>query len=335
MSAVRIGQSLPEPILVLGAYGYRNAGDEAILAGMLDAIGPQRRLSVISRSPAETEALHGVRAVPLRRALPELARHRSLVIGGGGLFGADLGRFGRLVPYYGLLAALSGRPVAIHGVGLDGELPFIARRLVPRLAARCVELSVRDALSAQRLGVDPARVAIEPDLSARVQASSQGTAHALLRAAGLNPSRPIVALCLTAVNEGLVDPVLHVVTVAMRRLPDVQFCFIPMSQHPFVPAHNDLILGRRLRKIEPRLAIVDGLLGPRDVLSLFGSFTAAVCMRYHSLLFAARAQVPILAMPYAAKCDTWLADNALQPVRLGDGELAARLETILAEQAAA
>jgi polysaccharide pyruvyl transferase WcaK-like protein len=332
---MRIGQSLPEPILVLGAYGYRNVGDEAILAGMLDAIGPKRRLSVISRSPAETEALHGVRAVPLRRVLPELASHRSLVIGGGGLFGADLGRFGRLVPYFGLLAALSGRPVAIHGVGIDAELSVLARRLVPRLAARCAELSVRDARSAERLGVDPTRVAIEPDLSARVKASSPAKAHALLRAAGLSLSRPIIGLCLTAVNESLVTPTLEAVTDAMRRLPGAQFCFIPMSQHPFVPAHNDLILARRLRNLEPRLAIVEAVLAPGEVLSLFGSFAAAVCMRYHSLLFAARAGVPILALPYAAKCDTWLADNGLYPVELLDGELATRLEAIVAEQAAA
>jgi polysaccharide pyruvyl transferase WcaK-like protein len=332
---MRIGQSLPEPILVLGAYGYRNVGDEAILAGLLDAIGPKRRVSVISRSPAETTALHGVRAVPLWRALPELARHRSLVIGGGGLFGADLGRYGRLVPLYGLLAALAGRPVAIHGVGVDAELPFVARRLVARLAARCVELSVRDARSAERLGVDPGHVAIEPDLSARVKASPPATAHALLRAAGLSPSRPIVGLCLTAVNEDLVVPMLQAVADAMRRLPGVQFCFVPMSQHPFVPSHNDLILARRLRTIESRLAIVDGLSAPSEVLSLFGSFVAVVCMRYHSLLFAARAGVPILALPYAAKCHTWLADNGLQPAGLGDEELATRLETILAEQAAA
>jgi polysaccharide pyruvyl transferase WcaK-like protein len=332
---MRIGQSLPEPILVLGAYGYRNVGDEAILAGLLDAIGPKRRVSVISRSPAETAALHGVRAVPLWRALPELARHRSLVIGGGGLFGADLGRYGRLVPLYGLLAALAGRPVAIHGVGVDAELPFVARRLVARLAARCVELSVRDARSAERLGVDPGHVAIEPDLSARVKASPPATAHALLRAAGLSPSRPIVGLCLTAVNEDLVVPTLQAVADAMRRLPGVQFCFVPMSQHPFVPSHNDLILARRLRTIESRLAIVDGLSAPSEVLSLFGSFVAVVCMRYHSLLFAARAGVPILALPYAAKCHTWLADNGLQPAGLGDEELATRLETILAEQAAA
>ena len=32
-------------------------------------------------------------------------------------------------------------------------------------------------------------------------------------------------------------------------------------------------------------------------------------MRYHSLLFAYDAGVPIIALPYAAKCHAWLAEH--------------------------
>jgi hypothetical protein len=67
-----------------------------------------------------------------------------------------------------------------------------------------------------------------------------------------------------------------------------------MSQHPFVPAHNDLLLGRRLQLRSPRLAILEGSLRPEEVMAVFGSLSAAVCMRYHSLLFAARAGTPII-----------------------------------------
>ena len=48
---------------MVGAYGYRNVGDEAILAGLLTTLGG-RRVTVVSRSPAETSALHGVPAIP-------------------------------------------------------------------------------------------------------------------------------------------------------------------------------------------------------------------------------------------------------------------------------
>ena len=100
---------LPEPILIVGGYGYRNVGDEAILAGLLERLA-HRRVTVVSRSPEETSPMHGVRSVSIARALPELFRHRSLIIGGGGLFGRDMGGLGRLLPAFGLLAQGLGGP---------------------------------------------------------------------------------------------------------------------------------------------------------------------------------------------------------------------------------
>ena len=71
MSAAPLMVDLPEPILVLGAYGYRNVGDEAILAGLLRQFDPGVKLTVVSRSPAETKALHGFRSVGISSALTE------------------------------------------------------------------------------------------------------------------------------------------------------------------------------------------------------------------------------------------------------------------------
>jgi len=45
----------------------------------------------------------------------------------------------------------------------------------------------------------------------------------------------------------------------------------------------------------------------------FSLLAAAVCMRYHSLLFAARAGIPIVAIPYAEKCRTWLDEHGIAP----------------------
>jgi polysaccharide pyruvyl transferase WcaK-like protein len=47
-----------KPLLIVGGYGYRNAGDEAILAGLLEVTG-RDGVTVVSRSPAETAASHG------------------------------------------------------------------------------------------------------------------------------------------------------------------------------------------------------------------------------------------------------------------------------------
>ena len=327
--------SLPEPILVVGGWGYRNLGDEAILAGLLRWLGPGRALTVVSRAPAETTALHHVPSVPIGRALAELARHRTLLIGGGGLFGRDMGVIGRLLPAFALLAAGGGRTIAIHGVGVDPDLPAVTRRLLAAVASQAVELSVRDVASQARLGVELQRVAVRPDLSSLALTARPARGRAFLRAAGIDPARPIVGLALTELNASLLPALVDEVIEAIDRLPTVQFCFIPMSQHPHRAAHNDLHLGRMLQRQRPRLVVLEGLLDPSLALAVFGCLRAVVGMRYHSLLFAERGKIPIVAVPYAPKCDAWLAEHKVEPMGSGRGAMAERLGEILAPGIAA
>jgi polysaccharide pyruvyl transferase WcaK-like protein len=237
-----------------------------------------------------------------------------LIIGGGGLFGRDMGALGRLIPMYGLMASSFGVKVAIHGVGLDREMRPIARMLLQRLGKRAVAFTVRDQQSAEILAEWRIRAEVIPDLSASVQPAPPRLGSELLRLAGIDPDRQVVGLALTAVRAHQTAALEEAVAHCVAALPDVQFCFIPMSQHPFVHAHNDLLLGRRLRLRSPRLATLEGSPRPDEVMAVFGRLTAAVCMRYHSLLFAARAGTAVIPVPYAPKCDVWVTEHGLKPV---------------------
>lgn len=306
--------TVPEPILVVGGYGYRNTGDEAILAGLLTTLAG-RRVTVVSRSPAETTALHGVAAVGLSGAVPALRRHRTLLIGGGGLFGRDMGRIGRFLPALGLLAAALGRRLLVEGVGVDAGMTGPNRRLVRRLLLAADQVSVRDEASAALLrewGIAPL---VAEDLSARMPPVSAAVGRSLLRAAGVDLRRPVIGLCLTAVNDSLTSAVSAAAADLMRRHPESQFCFIPMSQHPFVERHNDLLLARSLQATSPQLRIVEGAHHPAAVLSLFGALDAVVAMRFHALLFAERAGIPLITIAYAEKSMAWLRERGLRAVQ--------------------
>ena len=313
--------NLDGPILVLGGYGYRNVGDEAILAGLLREIGPDHRVTVLSRMPAETAALHGVRSIPLWQSLRALRSHRSLIVGGGGLFGRDMGALGRLLPVYGLLASASGVEVAIHGVGIDRDMRPIAARLLRQLGRRAVAITVRDQRSAGIFAEWGIGAEVVSDLSAGVEPAPARRGSEFLRRSGIDPKRPVVGMALTTVRAHQAAALERAVAHCMDELPDVQFCFIPMSQHPFVHAHNDLLLGRRLQLANPRLAVLEGSLRPDEVMAVYGGLTAAVCMRYHSLLFAERTGTPIIPVPYAPKCDAWVDEHRLERVSLEPGAL--------------
>lgn len=325
---------LREPILVVGAYGYRNVGDEAILAGLLHTLAG-RRVTVVSRSPAETSALHGVAAIGLVSAVRALRRHRTVLIGGGGLFGRDIGRIGRLLPLFGLLAVALGRTVRIGGVGIDPEMAGINRRLLRRLLLAAAHVTVRDQASAAAVRGWGIEVEARDDLSAHMPAAPAEIGRDLLRAAGVDDTRKVIGLCLTAVNDATTPRVSAAVQAVMRRHPEMEFCFIPMSQHPYLERHNDLVLGRQLQASWPQLRIVEGAHHPSALLSLFGSLDAVIGMRYHSLLFAERAGVPLVPLSYAAKCDAWLAERGLRAVHPTVAGLSRALARILPAQSQA
>ena len=326
--------ALPRPTLVVGGYGYRNAGDEAMLTGLLDLLG-RDGASVVSRSPAETSARHAVRAVSIGGAAPAMVRHRSLVIGGGGLFGRDMGALGRLLPVAGIVAAAAGRPVALTGIGVDDDMHRSSRLLLAKLGQRSQSVVVRDEASRRVLAGLGVKATVEPDLSSLVSSAGRSAGEQLLRSVGLEPSRrPIVGLCLTAVNATLLAPARQAILETVDARPDLDFCLIPMSRHPFVATHNDEILARSLAVERPRVRV---LLPPDDPTMLLGAFealAAAVCMRYHSLLFADRAGIPIIAMAYAEKCRHWLSERGLEPVEPTSAALLAQLGSVAARAAA-
>jgi polysaccharide pyruvyl transferase WcaK-like protein len=325
----RTADRLPGPVLVVGAYGYRNVGDEAILAGLLVKL---RRpdVTVVSRDPEATSRMHGVPAIGLVGTGAALLRHRSIVIGGGGLFGRDMGSIGRLLPLFGLSALALGRRLVVDGVDVDSDLSPTARRLVPGLLRRASDVTVRDRGSAALLDGWGVRAEVEPDLSHWMPMAAADDGRKLLREAGIDARFPVVGIALAGVRPHFADAALAAVARAMVALPDTQFCFFPLSRHPHVPAHDDLRLARRLREARPRLAIVEGEHHPAVVLSAFAQLSAVVSMRYHGMLFAERAGVPLVPLVYAEKNMRWLDEHGLVAVHAEPEALVAALQAALA-----
>jgi polysaccharide pyruvyl transferase WcaK-like protein len=308
------------PILVLGGYGYGNVGDEAMLTGLLPALG-SRSVTVVSRRPGVTTAAHpGIRAIGLSGVPLALLRHRTLLIGGGSLFGRDMGGIGRLLPVAGLVARALGRHVAIVGVGIDSGTPRLIRPLLSALGRLAALVVVRDQASVTalaHLGVTAQRA---PDLSSRVTPVPAALAWSALERAGVVRGKRLIGLALTAVNAGLADRVEAEIGGWLDACPDAEFVFIPTSLHPYVAAHNDLILGRRLAAAHPRLRLLAGIDDPAVLLAIFGSLDAVVAMRYHALLFATRAAIPVVPLAYAPKVSAWCDEqglSAMEPEAVG------------------
>ena len=304
-----------ERLLVVGAYGMGNLGDEAILSGLLTEYGDHRQVTVVSGAPAQTSAMHRVRAIGPMAAPKALFECDTVIVGGGGLFSSDVGALARAIPPFALLARGLRKRLIIRGVSIDRSTPVLARGPVRLLAMAAEFVGVRDAHSAQFLRLRGIDCAVEDDLSARMAPAPRRRAEHLLAAAGVDSTRPVIGLCLTSVNGDLAEKTLHCIPELVAAFPEAQFCLVPMSRHRRVSSHNDLLFARLLRSRCDSLAIVDNISHPSDALALFDHFDVAVCARYHALLFAERMGTPIVALPYAAKCEDWLASRRMAPTR--------------------
>ena len=168
--------------LIIGHYGFRNLGDEAILAGMLKLLTeshPEGSWTVVSGDPADTRARHGVAAVD-RADVPTVLRqaHRAgtVIVGGGGLLSDQWGfapehvlsrDAGDIPGYLGpaLAAGMAGRPVLVWGVGvgpfLDPRSPRWARALA-ELATGFTVRTEADRAELVSLGVEDSAVMADP-----------------------------------------------------------------------------------------------------------------------------------------------------------------------------
>jgi polysaccharide pyruvyl transferase CsaB len=179
-------------LLVVGYYGFKNAGDELMLSALLRSIRelrPAARITVMSGDEAETRARHSVETVPYPSAdrgerwrnMLKAVAGSDFVLFGGGTFLQDYGFRGwRPISYYlklVLAARLLGKEVAILGAGV-GPLQTGIGRFISRLIVALSHLTVvRDPASLEllrELGFPPGSVTLGADLVAGYSMTTRG-----------------------------------------------------------------------------------------------------------------------------------------------------------------
>jgi polysaccharide pyruvyl transferase CsaB len=306
-------------VLISGWYGNGNLGDEALLAGMLRAIGAADETIepvVMSDDPPRTAREHGVRTrsrsrkshrtrlFSEARALP---RYDGLAIGGGGLikdFGEDPGNVHAwLRP--GIVAGLMRKPASWYAIGVDDVRHDKSRAVIRTAAARARLITVRDAGSARELlalGVerdpvvtaDPAVLTVAPLESWRAEERPLVTVcPRRWKSTGAGVDRPDLeerALCELA---GALDVLVERHGARVQLVP---FQSVPGDDDAEVCAD---VASRMARSPDARvLPLPDS---PEAAGELVARSQLVVGTRLHSLILAAAAAVPAFGLDYMPK----------------------------------
>lgn len=159
---------MPHKLTIAGYYGFRNAGDEAILSGMLYQLRqqiPDAKICVVSADPAYTRSVHNVDALgmeDLDALIEQVRRSDAVVLGGGGLLHdywslkeehlLTIKHVG-LAYYLGiiLLAYLFDRPTMLFAVGVGPLADLETKDVIRWILAMVDRVTVRDPVSAKHL----------------------------------------------------------------------------------------------------------------------------------------------------------------------------------------
>ncbi|WP_428964302.1 polysaccharide pyruvyl transferase family protein [Micromonospora fluostatini] len=295
---------------VLGSYGGRNLGDEAILTGLLAdlrAQEPHGRIVVFSRNPEHTRLAHpDVEAVPWEGvsrvdSSPILGGLDLLILGGGGiLYDREARRYMRVVRS----AQERGLPLLTYAVGVGPLTDGVDTAMVRETLSGAVEVTVRDQESRVVLEeaglLNPITVTADPAFLLQ----PEDFPTQLLREEGVPAGRRLVGMSVREPGraaerldvDGYHRLLAQIGDFLVHRI-DAYVLFVPMERDDIRHSHG--VMSHMTAADRGR--ILHGDYAPEQVLGLMRHFDLAVGMRLHFLIFAAMVGTPFLPLPYAGK----------------------------------
>ncbi|MGF1491247.1 MAG: polysaccharide pyruvyl transferase CsaB [Microcoleaceae cyanobacterium] len=287
-------------VICSGYYGQGNAGDEALLASLLQMLPTNVQPLVLSGNPAETETRYQVEAYPRKNALSllQLIKKADALIWGGGSLIQDATSALNPVYYTGLmgLAQRRGLQTIAWAQGI-GPLNRATTRWMARQSFRgCTAVSVRDKKSAELLVNWQIHSTLAPDPVWALEAK---------RIEGIwDLPAPRVALTLRPHPE-LTSQRLGALIQAVKSFQVATNTFILLI--PFQPI-KDLTIAQVIHQTLPKQSHILMVDDPRMLKQVFQGVEMVIGMRYHSLIMAAAEECRCFAISYDPKVSQLMED---------------------------
>jgi polysaccharide pyruvyl transferase WcaK-like protein len=292
-------------ILMLGAFGQRNVGDEALCSALCAALA-DHDVVVASSDPALSSAAHQCEAIPASAmaVVRELGRSDLVVVGGGTVFKALHPSSGRrrdalLVNTFALTrwARWRGVPVAFVGVGAGELSSGPARRMARRIVTDASLLVLRDEESASVLtssGVTPPFwIGADPAWQLFAGSRPQRPPHDAGRRRA-----PSMTIALSHLTGGSDDDVVARLATALQGHVAGGW---QIRLQPWQSGRHDLAVAERLLRHVPSARLEPMPVDLTAAATRFAHDDLVVAMRFHALVAAGAAGTPSVAIAHEPK----------------------------------
>ena len=300
-------------VLICGAYGFGNTGDDAILQaiiGEMRRIDPHMPVTVLSRRPQDTRSACGVNACHRFHffAIRRILRRSQLFISGGGSLMQDVTSRLSLWYYLGTIrmAHRCGCKVQMYGCGIGPVLREQHRKLAASVLNASVDvitLREPDSLKElQSMGVTKPEILLTADPALTLPAASEDEIDSVLLRAGIPPHGKY--LCFALRNwKGFEDK-------APLFGQAAKYAYETYGLTPVFAAvekHLDPVAGRLAAAgLDIPHYFLDDAGSAGTIIGALSRMQAVVSMRLHALIFAAGQGIPLAGVVYDPKVSAFL-----------------------------
>lgn len=300
-------------VVVCGAYGKGNAGDEAVLKAITQEIrqlDPNMPIWVMSRRPNETRVQHRTNAIYTFSIIQVAKRMRraNVYINGGGSLIQDVTSSRSLWYYlYSIAQAKKcGCKVIMYGCGIGPVNQKGNQKRAAKVINEAVDIiTLRDDNSREelrRMGINKPDIRLSADPTLILKAASRARVDEILEREGIPADQKYICFALRK-WKGF-DSIVGEIALTAEK------CYEKYGLTPlFIPVEypNDIEPADRVaEKLHcPYFKIMKRF--PLDVtIGILSRMETVVGMRLHSLMFAAGRGVPVVGISYDVKVDSFL-----------------------------
>jgi len=299
-------------VLMSGYYGFSNAGDDAILQSIHDNLttaSDEIAVTVLSNDPKQTRERYGLNAVPRFNPLKvwQAVSRCDVLLSGGGSLLQDRTSTRSLLYYLFLmyLARSKGKKVMLYANGIGPVTRPANRRRVKRAVEQADLVTLRDHSSAKELrqmGVERQDLYVTADpVFTMEQADPVRVDEILQNKEAVKEQHFAVISVRSWPGTGDFPRKLAAVCDNLYEKHGLVSLFVLMQ-----PDHDRAISEQVRQEMKSPSILLDQPLTPRELMGVIAKGRLCLAMRLHTLIFAARAAVPLVGLVYDPKVSSYL-----------------------------
>ncbi len=301
-------------IVISGYYGFNNIGDESILKAVVDNL--RERLSdiditVLSQNPASTAEKYKVHSVDRKSlvAIFTAIKRCDLLISGGGSLLQDVSSKKSIIYYLAIMwiAKLLGKKVFIYSQGIGPIITKFNRVLTAMTLKMADGIVVRDDASKEflmEIGIKASEIHVTADPVLRLKKAELDKGLDILIREGFvrDPNRLTIGWAIRErkTESNFVDELCD----AMNALYDKYHAQIVLI--PFHYSEDMAVILKIKERLGDKVTCIEHKYLTEEMLSIIGNMDVLVGVRLHSIIHAAIMGVPMIAISYDPKINSFM-----------------------------